>query len=190
MQACCTLTRFFPYHDTNKSLSNSWVAALHKQYRMHPTQSPLLHIVSQQHCLAQDGSRSKSSLAHCLARNISSATFSQHSYRASKALQNPPSDAAECLEGSYSYKLSLLAGGWLSKDSSRKSEEAQQLSFSFAAQVQDKAGPAPTQSPWHILASTGQLADEAAMLRQALAGLDRQGGLYLTPVLYRPTVQV
>jgi len=84
----------------------------------------------------------------------------------------------------------LLAGGWLSKDSGRKPEEAQQLSFSFAAQVQDKAGPAPTQSPWHILASTGQLADEAAMLRQALAGLDRQGGLYLTPVLYRPTVQV
>ncbi len=87
-------------------------------------------------------------------------------------------------------KLYLLAGGWLSKDSGRKPEEAQQLSFSFAAQVQDKAGPAPTQSPWHILASTGQLADETAMLRQALAGLDRQGGLYLTPVLYRPTVQV
>ncbi|KAL0041964.1 hypothetical protein WJX79_010411 [Trebouxia sp. C0005] len=48
-------------------------------------------------------------------------------------------------------------GGWLSKDNGRKPEEAQQLSFSFAA--------------------------------QALAGLDRQGGLYLTPVLYRPTVQ-
>ncbi|DBA83817.1 TPA: hypothetical protein ACH3X1_006340 [Trebouxia sp. C0004] len=80
-------------------------------------------------------------------------------------------------------------GGWLSKDSGRKPEEAQQLSFSFAAQVQDKGGPAATQSPWHILASTGHLADEAGMLRQALAGLDRQGGLYLTPVLYRPTVQ-
>lgn len=56
-------------------------------------------------------------------------------------------------------KLCLLVGGWLSKDSGRKPEEVQQLSFSFAAQVQDKAGPAPTQSAWHILASTGQLAD-------------------------------
>ena len=127
--------------------------------------------------------------ANRLAGSISSATSSQYSYRTSKALQRTPSNAAECL-GSYSHTPCFLTGGWLSKDSGRKSEEAQQLSFSFAAQAQDKGGPAPTQSPWHILAGTGQLADEAGMLRQALAGLDRQGGLYLTPVLYRPTVQV
>ena len=127
--------------------------------------------------------------ANRLAESIRSATSSQHSYRTSKALPRTPSNAAECL-GSYSHTPCFLAGGWLSKDSGRKSEEAQQLSFSFAAQAQDKGGAAPTQSPWHILAGTGQLADEASMLRQALAGLDRQGGLYLTPLLYRPTVQV
>ncbi len=84
----------------------------------------------------------------------------------------------------------MPTGGWLGKEVSKKPEEAQQLSFSFQAQSQDKGSPSPSQSPWQILASTGQVADEATMLRQALAGLDRQGGLYLTPVLYRPTVQV
>ena len=84
----------------------------------------------------------------------------------------------------------FTTGGWLSKDASKKPEEAQHLTFSFQAQAQEKGSLLPAQLPWQTLASTGQVADEGAMLRQALGGLDRQGGLYLTPVLYRPTVQV
>ena len=83
-----------------------------------------------------------------------------------------------------------LAGGWLGKDISKKPEETQQLSFSFQAQAQDQGSAPAPQLPWQTHASSGQVADEATMLRQALLGLDRQGGLYLTPILYRPTVQV
>jgi len=189
MQACCTLTGFFPYHDAHKSLSNSRFAAFHKQYRMHPMQLPPLHIFSQQRCFAQGGCQSKA-VWH-IAWQATSAQLPLPSTATGQAKRcETLHPMSQNVLAATVTKPCLLAGGWLSKDSGRKAEEAQQLSFSFAAQVQDKAGPAPTQSPWHILASTGQLADKAAMLRQALAGLDRQGGLYLTPVLYRPTVQV
>ena len=88
----------------------------------------------------------------------------------------------------------MLAGGWLGKDVSKKSEEKlpQQLTFSFQAQLQHKGSSAglQAQSPWLIPATAAQGLDEGTMLRRALKGLDKQGGLYLTPVLYRPTVQV
>ena len=90
----------------------------------------------------------------------------------------------------------MLSGGWLGKEVSKKAEEKlpQQLTFSFQAQLQAKgssSSSAGLQAPaWQISASAAQGLDEATMLRQALRGLDKQGGLYLTPVLYRPTVQV
>ena len=88
----------------------------------------------------------------------------------------------------------MLASGWLVKEASKKPEEKlpQQLTFSFQAQLQAKGNSsAGLQAPaWQIPASAAQGLDEGTMLRQALRGLDKQGGLYLTPVLYRPTVQV
>lgn len=89
----------------------------------------------------------------------------------------------------------MLAGGWLGKEVSKKPEEKlpQQLTFSFQAQLQLKGGSSAGVHPpaWQIpAAAAAQGLDEGAMLRQALRGLDKQGGLYLTPVLYRPTVQV
>ena len=86
--------------------------------------------------------------------------------------------------------IPLLTGGWLGKEASKKPEETQQLTFSFQAQLQDRGGIAAAQPPWQISASSVQTADEGSMLRRALLGLDKQGGLYLTPILYRPTVQV
>lgn len=91
----------------------------------------------------------------------------------------------------------MLAGGWLGKEASKKPEEKlpQQLTFSFQAQLQPKGGSGSSAGAhppaWQIpAAAAAQGLDEGAMLRQALRGLDKQGGLYLTPVLYRPTVQV
>ena len=84
----------------------------------------------------------------------------------------------------------MLAGVWLGKEASKKPEAAQQLTFSFQVQLQEKGSSAGLQTPWQIPASSAQGADEGTLLRQALMGLDKQGGLYLTPVLYRPTVQV
>lgn len=86
--------------------------------------------------------------------------------------------------------IPLLTGGWLGMEASKKPEESQQLTFSFQAQQQGKGGAAAAQSAWQISAGPAQTAEESSMLRQALLGLDRQGGLYLTPTLYRPTVQV
>lgn len=90
--------------------------------------------------------------------------------------------------------LPMLTAGWLGKEVSKKPEEKlpQQLTFSFQAQLQAKSSStAGLQAPvWQIPASAAQGLDEATMLRQALKGLVKQGGLYLTPVLYRPTVQV
>lgn len=84
----------------------------------------------------------------------------------------------------------MLAGGWLGKEASKKPEAVPQLTFSFQVQLQDKGSSGGLQTPWQIPASSAQGADEGTLLRQALMGLDKQGGLYLTPVLYRPTVQV
>lgn len=88
----------------------------------------------------------------------------------------------------------MLAGGWLGKEAGKKPEEKlpQQLTFSFHAQQQAKGSSSVSlQAPlWQIPASAAQGLDEGSMLRQALRGLAKQGGLYLTPVLYRPTVQV
>lgn len=84
----------------------------------------------------------------------------------------------------------MLAGGWLGKEPSKKPEAAQQLTFSFQVQLQDKGSSAGPPTPWQIPASSAQGVDEGTLLRQALMGLDQKGGLYLTPVLYRPTVQV
>lgn len=84
----------------------------------------------------------------------------------------------------------MLAGGWLGKEPSKKPEATQQLTFSFQVQLQDKGSSAGPHTPWQIPASSAQGVDEGTLLRQALMGLDQRGGLYLTPVLYRPTVQV
>ena len=68
------------------------------------------------------------------------------------------------------------------------SADAPRLTFSFGAQTQDKSsGATPT---WHIAASSAQAMDEGTLLRQALASFDGHAGIYLAPVLYRPTVQV
>lgn len=88
----------------------------------------------------------------------------------------------------------MLSGVWLGKEVSKKAEEKlpQQLTFSFQAQLRakDSSSAGLQASAWQIPASAAQGLDEGTMLRQALRGLDKQGGLYLTPVLYRPTVQV
>ena len=80
------------------------------------------------------------------------------------------------------------AGGWLSKEPASVSADVPQLTFSFQAQSQEKGSSAT--STWHIPASAQHVADEASLLRQALAGFEGHAGLYLAPVLYRPTIQV
>ncbi|KAL3138889.1 hypothetical protein ABBQ32_005714 [Trebouxia sp. C0010 RCD-2024] len=96
---------------------------------------------------------------------------------------------AAAAAGGLSKGLPMLAGGWLGKEPSKKPEATQQLTFSFQVQLQDKGSSAGPHTPWQIPASSAQGVDEGTLLRQALMGLDQRGGLYLTPVLYRPTVQ-
>lgn len=86
------------------------------------------------------------------------------------------------------FGLFSLTGGWLSKDSTKTATESPQLTFSFQAQAQDKSSN--TASAWQATASMQHATDEATLLRQALSSFSTYAGLYLAPVLYRPTVQV
>ena len=86
------------------------------------------------------------------------------------------------------FQHTWLAGGWLGKDSSGTATDSPQLTFSFQAQAQDKSSNALP--AWQTAASTPQATDEASLLRQALSSFSSHAGLYLAPLLYRPTMQV
>lgn len=88
----------------------------------------------------------------------------------------------------YNSQAVYIAGVWLNKEATNRSADTPQLTFSFQAQTQDISSNSSL--TWQIAASTLHTTDEASLLRQALAGSASYTGIYLAPLLYRPTLQV